>query len=75
MQLISRLVALLESHAALLEAANRLTVLSERLLRHATPQLTRQEADDARRELETTRAALTHLDALITLRRQQLRTM
>src|SRR5687768_13300408 len=69
------LLALLESHAALLEAASRLTVLSERLLRHAEPQLTRQGVDDARREIVTTRAALTQLDAMVTLRRQQLRSM
>jgi hypothetical protein len=42
------LVALLESYAELLEAATRLTVLSERLLHHARPQLTAADADDAR---------------------------
>ena len=45
-------------------------VLAERLLQRAT--LSDVEADHARQEIETTRAAIEQLDAMLTLRRQQM---
>lgn len=39
------------------------------------PLLSAHEAQDAQRELETTRAAVEQLDAMLLLRRQQLRQM
>lgn len=65
--------ALLEANAAPVEALRRLTRLAELLLSRAT--LTEAEAQDARHELETTRASIEQLETMLTLRRQRMRPM
>jgi hypothetical protein len=55
---------------------SRLLTFPDRLLVIATEQpLTSEQALDARRELETTREGIERLNAILTLRRQDLRPM
>jgi hypothetical protein len=67
----------LASYRELLDAMRRLTALTERLLQRGAhgPLLSAEEAQDAHRDLEATRTAVEQLDAMLTLRRQQLRPM
>jgi hypothetical protein len=59
----SEVTELLDATSELLEGLRRMTTLAERLMERATGEpLTEQEARDARRELDTTRAGIKWFD-------------
>jgi hypothetical protein len=71
------LVSLLNGYTELVEAMRRLATLAEVLLHRAstaTP-LTSEEAAQARHQIDVARDGIEHIDAMLTLRRQQLRPM
>jgi hypothetical protein len=71
----AEVAALLDTVKELLNGMRRLSDLSDRLITRAGDRLTRDEAQDARRELETSRAGIEKLEAMLLLRRQRLRPM
>jgi hypothetical protein len=68
---------LLDAAEALLETLRRSLTQSERLLERAATgkPLTPQETRDVRAEIDGTRAGIEQLEAMLTLRRQQMRRM
>jgi hypothetical protein len=69
------LVSLLNRYTELLEAMRRLATLAEKLLERAstTTPLTSEEAAQARHEIDVALDGIERIDAMLTLRRQQLR--
>jgi hypothetical protein len=65
--------ALLDTCHALLDGKRRLALLTERLAARASRSA--DKARDAHQEIETTRRGIERLDAMLTLRRQDLRPM
>jgi hypothetical protein len=65
--------ALVDTCHALLEGMRRLALLTERLAARAS--LSPDDAREARQEIKTTRQSIEQIDAMLMLRRQDLRPM
>ena len=70
---VPEVAALLDTLCELIEALRRSALLAERLVARAS--LTTDEARDVRHEIQTVRDFAERMEAMITLRRQNLRPM